>query len=277
MTGISRRVRIIADIIQTVANGKTNRDEVVTALSVGGMLNPSDLQALATAAVEFGFLTENGQTLGVSNHGSAFERYVSALSEEEGFVESTNAPREALDRPTLMELCATFPPPWVTVMASQLGDRVRMTRDGYKKVVSDARTKLCLVTPFVDIAVLQMCLESKHSIGLDFFMITSEQDLTKEWPSGRNFNMEKLRNILAGRFRSGSVFYLRHAQTIAHAKIWCSERAVFVTSANVTSDSITENFELGIYTDEEETVATVWEVLEQAFKMSDLTCILKSS
>lgn len=268
----------MADIIQTVARGKRTRTDVVSALSVGGLIRPSDLEPLTTAAVEFGFLREEGEILAVSEQGAAFERYVSALGEEEQSEESRtdDGVSEASARPILMELCATFPPPWADAMVSALGGRIRKTSEGYRKVVSDAASKLCVVTPFVDVSVLQMCLESKHSKELEFSMITSDEKLAQQFASGQNWRLQKLGKIVGGRFKSGCVYYLRDAQTIAHAKLWCSERAVFVTSANVTSDSITDNFELGIYTDDDEAVATTWEILAQAFKMSDLTCIFKS-
>ena len=66
---------------------------------------------------------------------------------------------------------------------------------------------------------------------------------------------------MKSRYKDVEIYFVKKDLSISHAKIFCSEKSLFVTSANVKKDSLSENFELGIFTERKDLIRTVEEIL----------------
>ncbi len=267
---LARKFRIMADVIQAVGNRSQDLGGVTTLLSTGGILRKTEVESLTILATELGFIRDLDGNLTRTRQGAAFERFVVEMDSRKKEWE-----HPPLEHTVEIGLCATVPPRWVPTLSAMFGDRLQRTTAGPKMVVEEAAGRVVVVSPFIDVQVLQMCLEQAYAKNVEFVIITSEQKLIREYRSGRNYEREKLAKLIGSRFKRGKVFYLESGQSIAHAKVWSGERSVFVTSANIKSDSLTDNLELGIYTDEPEVVSTVREFLDRVIRMEELTCILE--
>jgi len=266
----TRKFRIIADIIQTVSDRDWESSGIANALAATGALRRSEIESLTVLATRFGFLKDARGTISATQEGRAFRRYMSDLDSR---VETWNSP--PLEQAIESQICATLPPRWGSELKELFGEKLQTTSEGIKMVVSDATTKLVAVTPYLDVQILQMCLADTYAKQVDFSLITSDERLRKEYPSGRNYTKEKLSKLISTRFHGGKVFHFENGQSIAHSKVWSSERSVFITSANLQSDSITDNFEVGLYTDEPDVVQTIRALLEKVARMEELICILR--
>ena len=125
-----------------------------------------------------------------------------------------------------------------------------------KRVVADAQLELLIVTPFLDVPLLQSCFENvKRKRDAMIKILTSDKKIIqyRESSSG-NMLLNEIKKLLESRFKHGQVFYLQEDMSIAHAKIFCSDKSMFITSANIKKDSISENFEAGIYTERKDII-----------------------
>ena len=104
--------------------------------------------------------------------------------------------------------------------------------------------------------------------------MTSEENLIRYKNSREgNFNLNEIGKLIKSRFKNGKVFYLNKDMSISHAKIFCSESSLFVGSANLKKDSITENFELGIYTERKDLINLVIQILDFVLSTERPECI----
>ena len=265
---LARKFRILADIIQF-----STRDKV-TILSLrnslpndGNGMKRSEVESLTLLAIELGFLIESESgILKVTNAGLNFQRYIAAA-------DTWHEPH--IDRGNELKLCVTLPPRWKREFSLLFESTIIDTFLAHKTVAEDAEKRLVIISPFIDVAVLQMYLKDVFSKDAELTIITSEPSLVRTYQAGKNYELLKLEDLIRSRFKSGKVYHLENGASIAHAKVWCSEKCVVVTSANVKSDSTTENFEVGVYSDDAELVSTARSFFESLVKMEELKCILQ--
>lgn len=269
---LARKFRIVADIIQSVQSNKTDVMTIKNYISAGGLVKKTEIESLIMLAVELGFLLQdNNGKLSVTGEGASFEAYVTSMSlKKSKWVEQ-------LQKPTVLRICTTLIPSWKQTFAASFGDQIEPITKGQKRVAEDAIAKFYVVSPFIDVSVLQMCLDNYYSKDVEITIITSEEKLAKNYGNNPNYLREKLRGLIQSRFKGGRVFYFKNEQSMIHAKIWCSERSVFISSANMESNSITDNVEYGIYADDSEVVATTLAFIEKLAKMNEMRCILQVS
>jgi hypothetical protein len=273
LVDLARKFRILADIVQTVENGKaTSEDDVKTALASAD-LKRAQIESMIRLAKEFGFLSENLQhQLHATQEGLSFERYITAANSQTLKSESV---LPQLDRGTELKVCLTIPPMWAGKINEQFGEIINHTLVGEKLVAEDAETSLIIVTPYLDVGTMQIALKDVYAKNAELIVVTSEPNLVRQYQSGTNFWLQKLDGLIRSRFRSGKVLFLSHNTSIAHAKVWCSDKSLLITSANVKPDSATDNLEVGIYTDDPETVLTMKNLLRQIMQMEGIQCLLK--
>jgi hypothetical protein len=197
-------------------------------------------------------------------------RYLTASEERETFQSRLPTVTE-----TELKLCVTLPPRWKGDLRDVFSDKLTDTITGERMVSEDARSSLVIISPFIDVGVLQLALVNVLPGAVELTIITSEPLLAREFRGSKNYELEKLRNLIASRFKSGVVYHLAEANSIAHAKVWCSEKSVLITSANVKSDSATDNLEMGIFTDDVETVLAVNEFVKKLLRAGGLRCLLQ--
>lgn len=264
-----RKFRVIADIIERVDSGRVTSEDLKKAMTSAGELTASELESLVLLARELGFLeVDERERYSTTRNGRSFERYMTELDKAE-FDGEPN-----IDRGTTLKLCVTVPPMWARHIREAFLDTITDTVEAQRAVAEGARKELLIISPFIDVAVLQLALKDVQKKEVDLTIITSEPALKKQYAGGTNYELKKLEGLIRSRFRSGHVYFLRAETTIAHAKVWCSDRSVFVTSANIKSDSTTDNLEVGIYTDDPELLTVTREFASRLFKLGGLNCIL---
>lgn len=267
---LARKFRILADIVQTVESEKNNVGEIKTTLSSGD-LKKTEIESMVRLAKEFGFISENQQhNLHSTKSGLAFERYVTAIN---SLVMASDSSSPKIDRGTELRVCITVPPMWNKEIDERLRDVLSDTLTGQRLVAEDADTRLFIVTPFLDVSVMQIALKDIYAKNAELIILTSEESLMKKYPGGTNYKLKKLSSLVKARFGSGRILFFNTDASIAHAKVWCSDRSVLVTSANVKADSATENLEIGIYTDDPELVSTMCKLLDQILTMGGMPCL----
>ncbi len=253
-----------------VDSGKGSEEEIKDALFTKD-LKKIEIESIVRLAKEFSFLTEKLNALHTTKAGRAFERYVAAV--DTLVTESDSKP--SIDRGTELKLCITAPPMWARKLNGKFGDIIAHTQYGQKLVAEDTEERLTIITPFLDVGIMQVALKDVYSKNAELIIITSEPSLVKTYPGGINFRLQKIADIIKSRFKTGSVFYLNQDNSIVHAKVWCSDRSLFVTSANVKPDSTTDNLEIGVYTDDPELVSTMRNLVDYIIKMEGINCLLK--
>jgi hypothetical protein len=265
---LQRRLRLIADIIDNVNVGTAELKYLKASMTKTGDIKPYQVESLVFLGKEFGFLElhEDG-SLSTTKQGRSFGHYVADLDET-----LDEAPE--FDRGLALTLCVTLPPDVAGDIKSALSDLIMDTMDAQRAVIEDAKKELMIICPFIDVAVFQLALKDILKKDVALTLITSEKALARKFPGGRNFELEKLESLVRTRFKSGRVYYLASESTIAHAKVWFSDCSVFVTSANIRSDSATENLEMGIYTDDTQLLERVRDLAARLLKLADLQCIL---
>ncbi len=260
----------MADIIRLIGHQPKRLTTVSKILTTSATFRRSEIESLAVLATKFGFLKDKEGILSSTIEGRSFERYLADLDSR---VNTWRAP--PLEQAVETQVCATFPPSWASDFSTMFGANLQNTMTGIKMILKDAKSQVSVVSPFLDVKVLQLCLTDVYAKETEFILVTSEGRLLREYQSGHNYEREKLSKLIGSRFKKGKVFHFESGQSIAHSKIWHSERSVFITSANVMSDSLTDNFEVGLYTDEPEVVLTIRNILEKVVRMAELVCILE--
>jgi hypothetical protein len=270
---LARKFRILADLVQVVKSGKTTLEHVKTTVSSQAYLKKTEVESITRLAKEFGFIHEDEEhKLYATNAGLAFERYVTVM-DSQVMKSVTGMPK--IDRGTELKVCITVPPMWVEKIKERFGDVTEHTLAGQKLVAEDAESRLIIVTPYLDVGIMQVALKDIYAKNAELVIMTSEPSLAKTYPGGINFKIQKLEALIRSRFKSGKVLFISEDTILAHAKVWCSDRSLLVTSANVKPDSTADNLEIGIYTDDPGLVSTMRSLLDQILKMEGIICLLK--
>lgn len=242
---VVERFDVLARLVEGSGIG-AEESEVVQSVSGATGLSPTRVESLALLAEELGFLEVKDSTVAASATGVKFANYMAVYRKEarptgDGRVESSGSPD--------FEVCMTLPPMWQDAFRSHLGELVQETKVGELLVVDDAAENLVVVTPYLDPAVLQVKLEGVHRPDVSVKVLTSDPKIAKEYPDG-NWRRRKLFDVLDRRFGDVEVYHFSRQGMIVHAKLWVSDGSFFLTSANVSGDSATDNVEIGIYSAE---------------------------
>ncbi len=266
---LARKFRILADIVEVVANGRNTIDDVKTNLASED-LKRTEIESMTRLAQEFGFITEIKGQLQATGEGLAFKRYVVTLN---SMAMQSRDSTPAIDRGTDLKVCATVPPMWAKEVARNFGDVIVDTLTGQRLVAEDTKERLFIITPFLDVGIMQVALKDIYAKDAELIIVTSEESLMKIYPGGTNYKLKNLGAFTLARFKAGKIFFLSTDASIAHAKVWCSDKSVLVTSANVKADSTTDNLEVGIYTNDPELVSTMHSLLDYILKMGGMPCL----
>lgn len=272
MDNLSRKFRLIADIISNLSEqGKTLR-ELIMSLTRSGEIKSTEVESLTRLAIELGFINESNKKLNITQEGKSFSRYIDVMDLEEW---NNDQELPEIDRGTDLRICATIPPMWTNLITAQFKHEIIPTLKGQRLVVEDTVTKLLIITPFLDVGVLQIVLRDFCFKESELIIITSEPSLVKTYQSGRNYKLEKLKSLINSCFKSGRVLYVYDGNSIAHAKVWCSDRSLLVTSANIKADSTAANLEIGIYSDDPEIVRIIQNLIDQILTKGGISCLLE--
>ena len=262
---VENSVGIIKDILTAVESQPLEFDDIVEAMTSGSSLKRTEVESMARLAKRFGFLKEEGGLLSPSITGNEFVKYI----------ESTIA-LEQKEEPVVDEtsLSVTIPP-FCLPLPLSVKNQINPTSSTMKRVVADAQLELLIVTPFLDVPLLQSCFENvKRKRNAVIRILTSDKKIVqyRESSSG-NMLLNEIKKLLESRFKDGQVFYLQEDMSIAHAKIFCSDRSMFITSANIKKDSISENFEAGIYTERKDIIRIMRDIVMHVMESGSETIL----
>lgn len=270
---LERKFRVIADIIQVVASGTKSIDDVKAELSRTGMLRATEVESLAMLSLKLGFIEGSDDSLVATKSGLSFEQYMTSLDMQDMSLNQASPNKTPpIDKGNELKLCVTVPPKMMAGVKLKFGDSLVDTPTGQRLVVDDCTDQLIIVSPYLDPSVLQISLSHIYSMKTELIVITSEKDFMKF--KDNNYWLMNLRKFINNRFACGKIFYLEELSSIAHAKVWCCQKSALITSANVQSNSSTENLEIWIYTDDPTIVGTLWAFLKYILSDGGLRCIL---
>lgn len=267
MDPLTRRVGIIKDVLLPLENQPLSLADILDVLSSNSSLRRTEIESFVRLSRRFGFVEDTeDERLSITIPGKAFLKYILVNRETEE-VEVAKIDDETSVSITLPPFCLPLPP--------EIKNKISFTSGTMKRVVADAQKELYIVTPFLDVPLIQSCFENvirkKNSI---IRILTSDEYLRRNTatPTG-NFSLKELRKLIESRFTAGRVYFMQNGMSIAHAKVFCSDRSLFITSANVKKDSLSENFEAGIYTERKDIINTVRDVIQFIIE-SGSECIL---
>ena len=134
-------------------------------------------------------------------------------------------------------------------------------RDAYANIISGAKQKLYLMTPyFITDDVIFTLLKNKAESGVDVrIILPSIPDKKTVYRVSRN-NAEKLSEY------GVKVYVMKNS--FVHSKVVLSENAAIVGSINFDLRSFYQQFEDAVYTNDKEFMKEVSEDFEQTFKAS---------
>ena len=255
LLNLDQSLRILTDVLNNSDDGSLYADQIISQMTTSSNLKTTDVESVIRLARRFGFIKidEKG-FIKTSIEGNEFGKFLNSsfTIEEE--------PKEIPIDETSLSVTL---PPFCLPLSYNTKTEINSTSTTMKRVVSDAQKELTIVTPFLDISLLQMCFENvRRKRDSVVRILTSEPSLISYRDTAKgNLKLEEIRKLLSSRFKSGQVFYLEKEMSIAHAKIFCSDKSMFITSANIKKDSISENFEAGIYTERKDIINTTSEVI----------------
>lgn len=299
--GLAAKFLLMAQVIRAVHDGYKNESTIKDALADRHWIKGSEVLSSIGLAKQFGFLSGDKFKVSIEKNGLEFMKYIESLpnpdevAEEnlsarmrlqkirkenpdaeirklvEQILEAGNNFHETLPDLESYETYITITLPYGINIPNELRGQIISNKIAMNKVWADCEDELIIVTPFLDVSVLQMILDqSPYGKETSCTIITSERNLLKEEEfMGRMQprNLNNLKDQLKLRFKSYKVYFVKDTQTQAHAKIWLSEKSALITSANVLPNSQTNNFELGLYTDSPLIVQTCRQVLERIFPL----------
>lgn len=252
MDFVSKTFGVIRDILLTVEQESTTIDKLLEKMTANSSLMRTEVESNTRLARRFGFLEDSDEKISVTVQGKEFVKQMQILRE--------NDTDEKVDVKVVDEASVSITlPPFCNPLPLGIKNNISSTSSTIKRVVSDAENELYIASPFLDLGLLQVCFENvRRKPNATVVILTSERSLLQYKDSTKgNFPLQELGKLLKSRFKSGKVFYMDKDMSISHAKIFCSDKSMLVTSANIKKDSITENFELGIYTERKDLINIV--------------------
>jgi len=269
---ISRNFGIIGDILLELNKKKERYVNIVEDMTSNSNLKRSEVEALVRLCRRFGFIKDiDGEILCISNEGQEFLKYIFSLQEKETeeYVPDMDVFDESSISITLPHFCHPIP--------LHLKNQITFTFETMKRVIADAQKILYISTPNLDLPLLQGCFENvTRKPNATVKILTSEDKLIKYKSHDNNFILNEIGKLIRSRFKNGQIFYLKKDMSISHAKIFCSETSLFIGSANLKKDSITENFEAGIYTERKDLINVIAETIDLIIDSDILECILNT-
>lgn len=269
MDHVSNTFGIIRDVLLIIEKKQVTIDELLETMTTSSSLMRTEIESHARLARRFGFLDwENEEKLSVTITGKEFIKNMNALKEKvDENVEDVKIVDESSISITLPPFCGSLP--------LSIKNNIAFTSDTMKRIAGDAVNEMYIVSPIINPSLLQSCFENvRRKPNATLTILTSEDDLIRyqNGPKG-NLVLEEIGKLIKSRFRQGKVFYMKKDMSIAHAKIFCSDRSLFITSANIKKNSLTENFELGVYTERKDLINTVKELLNFLVDSGRAKCI----
>jgi len=288
----------MSEILNSISNGSKSLNNVVDDLAKRPFTQGSEVIALISLAKDFGFLEGNENELILKKEGLQFMNYIQNISEstqsteafklsdvlneisdelpEKKFQNILQKISEAISRYKdsihdfeSFETFVTVTLPPRKIIPLELKGIVIFNEEAEKRVIADCKKTLYIASPYIEPSILQMLLHQSRTSRAECIIITSDEDRLKK----NSYLLKKIYTIIRNNFSSGKILYLKSDDIISHAKLWLSEQSVLITSANILPNSQTNNFELGIYTNDNVIVNACKRLVEKVIPLcQELKC-----
>jgi hypothetical protein len=254
---VLERFDILARLIDAAKSGPPEAD-LTAEISDSADVGPTRVRSLELLGQELGFLERNAAGFHSTSTGAKFANYIAAHRSE--------VPESGTTEAHVFQICTTMPPSWQEAFRAAFGGLILNTEAAERQVVEAAQRRLLIVAAFLDPDVLQLKLQGIHRPHVSVVVLTSDPRLAQRFPDG-NWRLRRLFEVLGRRFADISVFHFARDGMIVHAKLWVSEGAFFLTSANVSGNSAADNMEVGIYSADPALSRTLGMVVDTALEM----------
>jgi len=252
-------IDLIAILINKTANEELTYLQVISKIMEEHSISKSKVESAYYLAREFGFIVTDSDKLIPSKEGKNFHRYIDILKEGK---------KPPVIQKTTNILTVTLPPRWsISLSDKSIGEYIS-TINAQRKVLERSNNRLVVITPFIDPAVLQMIIPDYYP-EKECIVITSEKKLKYE----NSYVLDKLRDVLERRFGLSKIYFYSELSMILHGKIWLSDLAILITSANIKSDSVTDNFEIGVYSEDPSLIMTTTNLVNKILTESNVECL----
>lgn len=269
MNRLSAHMGRLRDVLLEISVRPTTLELLAGKISTPD-LKPSEVELSVILGKRLGFITHNKESnLEICGGGNEFIKFVNSMSETRE-LDPENIP------PAYESHISATIPHFYLPLPLQIKNKIEATSETMKSVISNSNRFTYIVTPLLDIALLQSMFENvMRKPQAEITIITSEDKLIEYAGSNKgNLRLDDFGKLLKSRYSCGGVYYVKKDMSIMHSKILCSERSLLVTSANIKKNSITENFELGLFTENKDMVNTVAEILKFVINSSHTRRIL---
>lgn len=305
---LSSKLNLICEIIRTVKDCAHPLVHVVEQLSNRPAVLGSDVVALIPLARKFGFIEGDDNNLSITKQGLDFMNYVDSMEQE--IINRTSPMEEdyeTLDKKlkiiggkyqdkkelkgvyddiqeirstvaehvaSMPELVSDFELLLTASMPPGLGEKIPIWLKGQaihhdeaiRKIIRDTTKELVISSPFIELSTFKMLIGNMNTERLNCKILTSDKERLKE----NSYNLSHLKSFLNSHFLNSEIRYLRKADVISHAKVWLSEKSVHITSANILTNSQTDNFEIGIYSNNTSLVNSCGTLINKVWDLSEI-------
>ncbi len=288
--GAGTKFQIMAEILNAVYKKNDTIEKVLVLMKGRPLVKGSEIISLIGLAKQFGFLSSNANYIEITNAGLSFMGYVETeipkrIEEIESEISSDVAEIKKSEKKDTSELITKIlgignkmiesspdlgsSNTYVTVtlpprkeIPIDCRSNIILNQDAEKKVMQDCEQKMIIVSPYIEVNALKFILHQSYIEDAELLIITSDANNIE-----RDYWKKNLNAVIKQHFKKGKIMKLIDEGMIAHAKIWLSEKSVLITSANVLTNSQTNNFEMGIYTDNQEVVNSCKKMIDEVLPM----------
>lgn len=288
--GVGTKFQIMAEILNAVYKKNDTIEKVLDLMKGRPLVKGSEIISLIGLAKQFGFLSSNANYIEITNAGLSFMGYVETeipkrIEEIESEISSDVEEIEKSGKKDTSELITKIlgignkmiesspdlesSNTYVTVtlpprkeIPLDYRSSIILNQDAEKKVMQDCEQKMIIVSPYIEVNALKFILHQSYIEDAELLIITSDANNLE-----RDYWKKNLNAVIKQHFKKGKIMKLIDEGMIAHAKIWLSEKSVLITSANVLTNSQTNNFEMGIYTDNQEVVNSCKKMIDEILPM----------
>ena len=305
--GLSSKLELMANIIRIINQGKNTVNLVTEHLSQQPMVLVTDVIALIPLAKKFGFVDGEEKDLRITKSGLDFMNYIEGVSEEISlFSNPMDEDYSTIDKkikdigrkyekkdsdvfhdiqkireevskainfaPEISEddellLTASIPPNVREKIPPAFSEITIRHDDAVKKVLQNTSKELLIATFSLDVNVFRMLVDRWNTQKITCKLIIADDKFKNKQLDP--YHLIPLKKVLNSHFIDSEIRYIRTGDFVSHAKIWLSEKAVHITSANIAINSQTDNFELGIYSTKSYLVESCRTLMEKVWKIGE--------
>ncbi len=177
------------------------------------------------------------------------------------------APEMSEDYETLLTI--TMPISSEEKIPPELRGQVMFHEGAVEKVIQNTSGEFLVSTYTLDVPVFMNFVKNINTKRLNCKLILGDAEKIKDEKTNFQLSLNALKKFMDVHFDKYEIRLVRELQKgfVSHAKIWLSEKAVVITSANVTINSTSDNFEAGIYTTRKDIIRSCEQMMKKVWDL----------